>query len=82
MDPRIQALVKQVARAKTVVASAPTYKEVHAHLASCFPGAEQFAGAFYNTMTKQHWQDRKRHPLTNWKAMARIYASRAHLRNL
>ncbi len=82
MDPRIKALVASVARKKAVDGSgtAPTYTEVHAYLKGAFPGAEQFASAFYNAMTKQHWLDRNRQPLTNWRRAARKYASVAHLR--
>lgn len=67
---------------KSVSLSAPTYPEVHRYLASCFPGAELYASAFYNAMAGQHWQDRQRRPITNWRAVAKAYASAAHRKHL
>jgi hypothetical protein len=77
----IRSLVRNLAYQKTVSLDTPSFGEVRSYLASCFPGAELHASAFFNTMTEQHWHDQNRRPITNWHAMAKAYASKAHMRH-
>lgn len=78
IDSRIKALVGDLAAQKRAVEK-PTVKEIEAYLKTCFPGAEQFAYAFYAAGEREHWQDKKGRQIRNWKLFARRYASQAFI---
>jgi hypothetical protein len=78
IDKRIASLVADIAKRKSVPGCAPpTLAQITDYLDACFPGGGQFAKGFHSTMTAQHWQDRHRRPVRNWRSMAKRYASNA-----
>ena len=79
IDPRLRSIVGKLAQEKATPPGAPSVEQVRLYLATCFAGAERWAGAFHKAMTEQHWQDREHKAITNWRAMARAYASKAFL---
>lgn len=80
IDPRVSIVVRALAQQKAVPTDKPAFGEVKRYLATCFQGAEQFAAPFYQRMTSQHWHDRHRRVIRDWRAMAKRYASRAFMR--
>lgn len=74
----INRLASSVAQKLTPRCGVPSLQEVRTYLIGCFDGAANYAEPFYKTMEKQHWKDKQRRPITDWKAMAKAYASKAH----
>jgi hypothetical protein len=73
----MKAMVSALAQKLTPQCGIPRLPEVEAYLMSCFDGAIDFAEPFYKRMEKQHWKDKSRKPINDWKAMAKAYASKA-----
>lgn len=80
MDPLVSRFVKDLARTKTFKDGRPSFTEVENYMKLLFPGAERWAPAFYRAMERQGWKDKRREHLTNWRAVAKRYASAAYLR--
>lgn len=80
LDPSVAALAKSVASVlKPAYFSAPTLLDVQNYLVTCFDGAAEYAKPFHEALSRQHWKDNQGAIITNWKAMARAYASKAEL---
>jgi hypothetical protein len=78
----VDGLVSSTAQKLTARCGVTSLYEVRNFLSGCFNGAVDYAEPFFKTMEKQHWKDKGRKPITDWKAMAKAYASKAHLRQL
>lgn len=79
MDPRLKIIVGALAKQKSDTADIPTLAEVRRYLVTCFPGADRYAAPFYSRMSAQHWLDRDRKQIRNWRHVAKAYASKAFL---
>ena len=75
-------MASSIAKQLTPRCGIPTLEDVRTHLKFCFKGADEYAEPFYRAMEKQHWLDRNRKPITDWKALAKAYASKAHMKRL
>ena len=73
-------LASIVAHRLTAKCGAPTIHQVRSFLASCFNGAVDYAEPFFAAMDKQGWKDKSRKPISDWKAMAKSYASKSHMK--
>lgn len=76
----IDGVASLIAQKLTAKCGAPTIHQVRSYLASCFNGAVNYAEPFFAAMEKQHWQDKNRKPIADWRSMAKAYASKAHLK--
>ena len=75
----LDGLASHLAQKLTAKCGTPTLEQVRSFLRCSFDGAERFSEAFFNTMQKQHWQDKSRRPITDWRALAKSYASKCYL---
>jgi hypothetical protein len=73
-------LASSIAQKLTAKCGAPTIHQVRNFLSSCFAGAVDYAEPFFAAMVKQGWADKSRRPISDWKAMAKSYASKAHMK--
>jgi hypothetical protein len=74
----VDGLASSISRKLTPQCGIPNISQVRSYLLGCFNGAVDYADAFYKAMEKQHWQDKHRKPITDWKAMAKSYASKCY----
>ncbi len=72
----VKGLASSVASKLTPRCNVPNLVEVRTYLQCAFHGAADYAGAFYKAMERSHWKDKQGRPITNWKAMAKSYASK------
>jgi hypothetical protein len=71
----LDGVVAGLAKKLTPRCGIPRLPEVEAFLMICFAGAVDFAKPFYRAMEKSHWKDKDGKPITDWKALAKAYAS-------
>ena len=73
----VEGIALSIANQLTPRCGVPTLADVRHYLSLEFAGAADYAEAFYKAMEKSHWKDKQRKPITNWKAVAKSYASTA-----
>src|ERR1051326_2214884 len=78
-DPRLNAFVTGLTRRCESRCDRPSFEDVRNYLANQFLGADDFAGAFYRAMERNHWLDSVDKPIHDWRCLARAYASKCEL---